>query len=99
MSSARLCGWQVLVLGLVLVELFGFMGLVGVNLSAIPAVILVISVGISIEFTLHISLVRTSVVSVRTYVPSVRTSTSTTCIVCVRHRLTVVVINNISITK
>ena len=64
--------WQVLVLGLVLVELFGFMGLVGVNLSAIPAVILIISVGISIEFTLHISLVRTSVVSVRTYVRTQR---------------------------
>lgn len=35
-------------------ELFGFMGLVGVKLSAVPVVILVASVGIGVEFTLHI---------------------------------------------
>ena len=50
---------QVLVLGLMLVELFGAMGWVGVKLSAIPAVILIVSAAIGIEFTLHISMVRT----------------------------------------
>ena len=35
-------------------QLFGLMGLVGIKLSAIPAVILVMSVGVGVEFTLHI---------------------------------------------
>ena len=39
------------------VELFGFMGLIGIKLSAIPAVLLIVSVGIGVEFTVHISLV------------------------------------------
>ncbi|XP_033636690.1 protein patched homolog 1-like isoform X1 [Asterias rubens] len=41
------------VLGMITTELFGFMGLIGVKLSAIPAVTLIISVGIGVEFTLH----------------------------------------------
>ena len=40
-------------------ELFGFMGLIGVKLSAIPAVTLIISVGIGVEFTLHTCYVST----------------------------------------
>lgn len=35
-------------------ELFGFMGLAGVKLSAVPVVILVISVGVGVEFTIHV---------------------------------------------
>nr|WJJ61139.1 Patched [Patiria miniata] len=43
----------VCVLGMITTELFGFMGLLGIKLSAIPAVTLIISVGIGVEFTLH----------------------------------------------
>lgn len=42
------------------VELFGIMGLIGIKLSAIPVVILIASVGIGVEFTVHIALVRKS---------------------------------------
>ena len=51
--------FQVSVLAMVVVELFGLMGLAGIKLSAVPAVILIVSVGISVEFTVHISLVST----------------------------------------
>ncbi|XP_072172750.1 protein patched homolog 1-like [Diadema setosum] len=43
----------VFVLGMITVELFGFMGLIGLKLSAIPAATLIVSVGIGVEFTLH----------------------------------------------
>lgn len=39
------------------VELFGIMGLMGIKLSAIPVVILIASVGIGVEFTVHVALV------------------------------------------
>nr|KAI8754123.1 protein patched-like protein 1-like [Biomphalaria glabrata] len=45
----------VIVLGMMIVELFGFMGLAGIKLSAVPAVILIVSVGIGVEFTLHLA--------------------------------------------
>ncbi|CAL1543201.1 unnamed protein product, partial [Lymnaea stagnalis] len=45
----------VFVLCMIVVELFGFMGLVGIKLSAVPAVILIMSVGIGVEFTLHLA--------------------------------------------
>lgn len=45
------------VLAMLVVELFGFMGLTGIKLSAVPAVILIVSVGIGVEFTVHITLV------------------------------------------
>ncbi|XP_037598787.1 protein patched homolog 2 isoform X3 [Cebus imitator] len=46
----------VLVLAMMTVELFGIMGFLGIKLSAIPVVILVASVGIGIEFTVHVAL-------------------------------------------
>ncbi|KAK2149885.1 hypothetical protein LSH36_433g03015 [Paralvinella palmiformis] len=46
----------VLVLAMMVIELFGFMGLIGIKLSAVPAVILIVSVGIGVEFTVHICL-------------------------------------------
>lgn len=49
--------FQVAVLAMLVVELFGFIGLVGIKLSAVPAVILIVSVGIGVEFTVHISVV------------------------------------------
>lgn len=55
-SSAR----QVFILAMMTVELFGIMGLIGIKLSAIPVVILIASVGIGVEFTVHIALVRPS---------------------------------------
>lgn len=50
--------FQVLVLSLMTVELFGMMGLIGIKLSAVPVVILIASVGIGVEFTVHIALVK-----------------------------------------
>lgn len=49
-----------LVLSLMTVELFGFMGLMGIKLSAVPVVILIASVGIGVEFTVHVALVSTN---------------------------------------
>ncbi|XP_077330932.1 protein patched homolog 1 isoform X1 [Lithobates pipiens] len=49
-------GIIVLVLALMTVELFGMMGLIGIKLSAVPVVILVASVGIGVEFTVHVAL-------------------------------------------
>lgn len=46
-----------LVLSLMTVELFGMMGLIGIKLSAVPVVILIASVGIGVEFTVHVALV------------------------------------------
>ena len=48
---------QVLVLTMLVVELFGFMGLIGIKLSAVPAVVMIVAVGIGVEFTVHIVLV------------------------------------------
>ncbi|XP_047382143.1 protein patched homolog 1 isoform X3 [Sciurus carolinensis] len=47
---------KVMVLALMTVELFGMMGLIGIKLSAVPVVILIASVGIGVEFTVHVAL-------------------------------------------
>ncbi|KAG1667437.1 Protein patched 1 [Nymphon striatum] len=44
----------VFILASMLVQLFGFMGFIEIKLSAVPAVILVVSVGMSVEFTFHV---------------------------------------------
>lgn len=44
-------------MALMTVELFGMMGLIGIKLSAVPVVILIASVGIGVEFTVHVALV------------------------------------------
>uniref|UniRef100_A0A8C6H620 Patched 2 n=1 Tax=Mus spicilegus TaxID=10103 RepID=A0A8C6H620_MUSSI len=49
-------GLIVLVLAMMTVELFGIMGFLGIKLSAIPVVILVASIGIGVEFTVHVAL-------------------------------------------
>uniref|UniRef100_A0A3B3QRN7 Patched 2 n=1 Tax=Paramormyrops kingsleyae TaxID=1676925 RepID=A0A3B3QRN7_9TELE len=49
-------GIIVFILAMMTVELFGIMGLIGIKLSAIPVVILIASVGIGVEFTVHVSL-------------------------------------------
>ncbi|XP_029473971.1 protein patched homolog 2 [Rhinatrema bivittatum] len=49
-------GIIVFVLAMMTLELFGIMGLIGIKLSAIPVVILIASVGIGVEFTVHIAL-------------------------------------------
>ncbi|PFX16832.1 Protein patched-like 2 [Stylophora pistillata] len=43
----------VLVLAMITVEVYGFMGLAGIKLSAVPAVTLILSVGVGVEFTVH----------------------------------------------
>ncbi|XP_074612004.1 protein patched homolog 1-like isoform X2 [Acropora palmata] len=43
----------VIVLIMITVELYGFMGLTGIKLSAVPAVTLILSVGVGVEFTVH----------------------------------------------
>ncbi|KAK3091489.1 hypothetical protein FSP39_020198 [Pinctada imbricata] len=45
----------VVFLTMMVVELFGIMGLGDIKLSAVPAVILIVSVGIGVEFTVHVS--------------------------------------------
>lgn len=47
----------VLSLAAVVLQLLGLMGAVGMQLSAVPAVLLVVAVGIATHFTLHLSLV------------------------------------------
>ena len=42
---------------MITVEVYGFMGLVGINLSAVPAVTLILSVGVGVEFTVHMCMV------------------------------------------
>ena len=39
------------------VQLFGVMGVLGIHLSAIPAVILIVAIGLGVEFTVHICIV------------------------------------------
>lgn len=41
-----------------LIQLVGVMTLMDMKLSAIPAVVMVLSVGLSVSFTIHVSLVR-----------------------------------------
>lgn len=50
-------------LGVTVVELFGLMGLMGIKLSAIPVVTLVITAGISVEFTVYITVVSLSLLT------------------------------------
>ena len=53
--------WAATVVGLVvvmiIVEVYGFMGLAGIKLSAFPAVRVILSVGVGMEFTVHMSMV------------------------------------------
>lgn len=48
---------QVVILAMATVELFGFLGLSGIKLSAIPAVTLIFSVAVGVEFTVHLCMV------------------------------------------
>ena len=47
----------VMILIMITVEVYGFMGLAGINLSAVPAVTLILSVGVGVEFTVHMCMV------------------------------------------
>ena len=47
----------VLFLVMITVEVYGFMGLAGIKLSAVPAVTLILSVGVGVEFTVHMCMV------------------------------------------
>ena len=44
----------VFVLAAMVLELFGVMGLLGIKLSAAPAVILIMAVGVGVDFTIHV---------------------------------------------
>ena len=48
---------QVVILAMTTVELFGFLGLAGIKLSAVPAVTMIFSVGVGVEFTVHLCMV------------------------------------------
>ena len=56
LQNVRLCllHLQAFFLAIIAIELFGFMGFAGVKLSAVPAVILVASIGLGVAFTVHI---------------------------------------------
>lgn len=47
------------VVALVVIQIFGFMGAVGIRMSAIPAVMLVLAAGIGVQFTVHVCVVST----------------------------------------
>ena len=66
LMNAWAAGLVVLVIGLTVLQLLGVMGLLGLRLSAVPAVILIMSVGIGVEFTVHILLVSTGARRART---------------------------------
>lgn len=53
-------GIIVITLIMITVELYGFMGLVGIQLSAVPAVTLILSIGVGVEFTVHMCMVSCS---------------------------------------
>jgi predicted RND superfamily exporter protein len=48
----------VLALAAMVMQLLGVIGILGIKLSAIPAVLLIVAVGIGVQFTVHICLVR-----------------------------------------
>ena len=48
---------KVIVLVMITVEVHGFMGLAGIKLSAVPAVTLILSVGVGVEFTVYMCMV------------------------------------------
>lgn len=49
--------FQIFILTMITFQVFSFMGLAGIKLSAVPAVTLILSVGVGVEFTVHMSLV------------------------------------------
>ena len=58
---------QVATLTAITVQVFGFMGLASIKLSAVPAVTLILSVGVGVEFTVHMCLVSTKTFTVALY--------------------------------
>ena len=48
----------VFTIAIMIIQLFGLMCLAGIKLSAIPAVLLIVTAGIGVQFTLHIIMVR-----------------------------------------
>ncbi|CAB3986668.1 patched homolog 1-like, partial [Paramuricea clavata] len=56
---------MVVILAMATVELFGFLGLSGIKLSAIPAVTLIFSVAVGVEFTVHLCMVFVASVGTR----------------------------------
>ena len=55
--SARTAAVGVFVIACVLLQLFGFMGLVGLKLSAIPVVMLILAVAVAVQLSVHILMV------------------------------------------
>ena len=45
----------VLLLAALVLQLFGLLGVLGVKLSAVPAVLLIVSVGVGVEFCVHVT--------------------------------------------
>ena len=55
--NAWLAAVVCVVVASIVVQLFGVMAVLDVHLSAIPAVIIILAVGLGVEFTLHICIV------------------------------------------
>ena len=55
--NAWLAGVVCIVVASIVIQLFGVMAVLDIHLSAIPAVIVILAVGIGVEFTLHICIV------------------------------------------
>ena len=52
-AAAVICLFVVIIT----IEVYGFMGLAGIKLSAFPAVRVILSVGVGMDFTVHLSMV------------------------------------------
>ena len=50
--------FQAVFLGITFFQVCGFIGLLDIKLSAIPVIVLIMSIGISMEYTVHSVLVR-----------------------------------------
>jgi patched 1 protein len=65
--SAWAAALVVFIIGSITAQLFGVLGILGLKLSAVPAVILVLSVGVGVEFTVHLLTVRDSSLNIILY--------------------------------
>ena len=57
MSNKMKLFFQVFFLALTFFELYGFIGLLGIQLSAIPVITLIMSVGVGLGYTVHVVVV------------------------------------------
>jgi patched 1 protein len=57
MMNPWIAAISVVVIATIVVQWFGAMGILGIKLSAVPAIIVIVAVGLGVEFTAHICMV------------------------------------------